>query len=66
MSCLLCFEYNSDFVELVSDEGIEQQIGSILLRHFQFVFQVNIAFDTRIDIPMKDYSLHAPATVYFE
>lgn len=54
MSCLLCFEYNSDFVDLASDEGTEQQIGSILLKHFQFVFQVNIVFETRIDMPLKD------------
>lgn len=45
MSCLLCFEYNGDFVELASDEAIEHQIGSILLKHFHFVFQVNIVFE---------------------
>lgn len=40
MICVLCYESNKDSIRLISSEGKQHRVSSLLFKYFQFCFEV--------------------------
>lgn len=40
MICVLCYESNKDSIRLISNEGTEHRLSSLLFKYFRFCFEV--------------------------